>query len=479
MTFRRPPAVPYPWRMTSERTSRAERAAVIALALTIVLGLAKMAVWAATSSLAVLSQALDSILDVVALVLVLLAVRIAVRPADASHHYGHAKAENLAAFTQTIILGIVVLGVAFEAVLRLMGEEDIATPWYSFALLGVSAIVDVFRVRMLRSAAAEEDSDALRAGALNFATDIATALVALSSLAFVRAGFDKADAIGGLLVAVAVAAAAIRLGKRSVDVLMDRAPEATVQTISDAAAGAEGVTQTRRVRVRTSGHQLFADVTVAAGRTYSLERAHDISEAVEKEIERVLPGADVVVHIEPMTEESGLVERVHAAASRVPGAQEVHNVNVHAFNEGRGDQLHVTLHAKVAYGTSLVDAHDLSERIESAVAKELAERNESLEVRVDTHIEPLDPTLLGADVTVGRADVVATVKAATLEEADMRDCHEVIVTETGSEISVVAHVKAAGGLPLTRIHDASNRIEKRIHAAHPEVGSVLFHFEPS
>lgn len=452
--------------------------ATIALVVTLVLGIAKVTVWAATSSLAVLSQALDSILDAVALVLVLLAVRIAARPADASHHYGHAKAENLAAFTQTIILGIVVLGVVIEAGLRLSGGETVATPWYTFALLGVSAIVDVFRVRMLRDAAKEEDSDALRAGALNFATDIATALVALSSLAFVRAGFEKADAIGGLLVAAAVAAAAIRLGKRSVDILMDRAPEATVQALSDAAAGAEGVTQTRRVRVRTSGHQLFADVTVAAGRTDSLERAHDISEAVEKEIELVLPGADVVVHIEPMTEESGLVERVHAAASRVPGTHEVHNVNVHAFDEGHGSQLHVTLHAKVAYGTSLEEAHDLSERIEQAVAGELAVAGGTLDVRVDTHIEPLDPTLLGTDVTAGRPDVVTTVKAAALEEADVSDCHEVIITETGSELSVVAHVRAIGSLPLTRIHDASNRIEKRIHAAHPEVGPVLIHFEP-
>lgn len=465
--------------MANEHMSVAERAAATALGLTLVLGIAKVAVWAATSSLAVLSQALDSILDAVALVLVFLAVRIAARPADASHHYGHAKAENLAAFAQTIILGIVVLGVGIEAGLRLSGGETVATPWYSFALLGVSAIVDVFRVRMLRDAAREEDSDALRAGALNFATDIATALIALSSLAFVRAGFEKADAIGGLLVAVAVAAATIRLGKRSVDILMDRAPEATVQAISDAAAGAEGVTQTRRVRVRTSGHQLFADVTVAAERTYSLERAHDISEAVEKEIELVLPGADVVVHIEPMTEESGLVERVHAAASRVPGTHEIHNVNVHAFDEGGGDQLHVTLHAKMTQGTSLQGAHDLSERIEQAVARELGAVGGALHVRVDTHIEPLDPTLLGTDVTAGRPDVVATVKASALEEADVGDCHEVIVTETGSELSVVAHVRARGILPLTRIHDASNRIEKRIHASHPEVGPVLFHFEPS
>ncbi len=454
-----------------ERT--AERAAGIALAVTIVLGIAKLVVWSMTGSLAVLTQALDSILDIVALVLVFLGVRIGARPADESHNYGHEKAENLAAFAQTIILGVVVLGVALEAVNRLAGGETITTPWYSFALLGVSAVVDVFRVRMLRTAAAAADSDALRAGALNFTTDIGTAMVALLSLGFVRAGIERADAIGGLIVAAAVSVAAIRLGRRSVDVLMDRAPEAPLRAISDAASHAQGVAETRRVRVRTAGRKLFADVTVAAGRTSSLERAHDIAEAVEKEIERVVPGADVVVHVEPMTAESGLVERVYAAASRVPGTHEVHNVNVHSFDDGAGLQLHVTLHAKVSPGTSIQSAHELSEAIERAVVAELEPGT-----RVDTHIEPLEPTSKGTVVTGTRADIVRSVTAAAIDETDVLDCHEVIVTEADSRLSVTAHVHARASLSLVRVHEAADRIEQKVHIAHPEVGPVLIHFEP-
>jgi cation diffusion facilitator family transporter len=453
---------------------RAERAAIVALVVTVVLSLAKLGVWMATSSLAVLSQAVDSALDIVALVLLLLAVRIATRPADESHHYGHGKAENLAAFAQTIILLVVVGGIVVEAVKRLGGDPAaVEAPWYALGLLGLSAIVDGFRVAVLLRAARREGSEALRAGAVNFATDIGTAVVALVSLLLVRSGVERADSIGGLIVAGAVVVAAWRLGRRSVGVLMDRSPGDPVGAIAAAAARAAGVSETRRVRVRSGGSRLFADVTVAAGRTASLERAHDITEAVEREIERVAPGADVVVHVEPTSETSGYVERAQAAASRAEGVHEVHNVLVHEFTQDGRGKLHVTLHAKVGPSTPLQEAHDLSERIERAVTEELG-----AQARVDTHLEPLETSAVGTDVTRSRVDVVTTIRRIALGEADVLDCHEVLVTDAGGELSVTAHVRGRRDLPLARIHAASQRIEKSIHSQLLDVGPVVIHFEP-
>ena len=461
--------------MNEATQRRGPRVVLLALGLTCLLGAAKVVVWSATSSLAVLSQALDSGLDVVALLLLYLGVRIATKPADAEHHYGHAKAENLVAFTQTLFLGAVVVGVAVEAVARLTGPvERISTPWYGFALLGASIVVDVVRVRLLNRTAVAEKSDALRAGALNFATDIGTAFVALGSLVAVRAGLERADAAGSLVVAIAVGIAAFRLGKRSVDVLMDRAPRARAEAISEAARRAPGVTETRRVRVRGGERGVFADVTVAADRTATLQRAHDIAEEVESEIARVAPDADVVVHVEPVVATSGLVERVQAAASRTPGVREIHNVLVHEFDDRGQRRLRVTLHAKVPPHTSLQEAHETADRIEAAVAEELGP-----DVRIDSHIEPLAPTTQGRDVTEARSDLVADLKRIAESEEDVVDCHEVLVTSAGDELSIVAHVVGRGDLPLERIHDASQRIEKSIHASHPEVGPVLIHFEPA
>jgi cation diffusion facilitator family transporter len=461
--------------MTALRAGRAERAALIALTLTVVLTLTKLFVWAATGSLAVFSQMLDSALDIVALTLLFLGIRLASKPADESHHYGHGKAENLAALVQTLLLGVVVIGVLLEAASRLLEDEPaLDVPNYALALFVVSVCVDVIRVRFLLGAARSERSDALRAGALNFATDIGTALIALVSLVAARAGFTRADVIGGIVVVVIVAVAAIRLGRRSVDVLMDRAPDARLAEIEAAASGAAGVAETRRVRIRSAGKNLFADVTVAAGRTATLERAHDIAEAVEREIARVAPGADVVVHVEPMSETTGLVERAQAAASRQEGVHEVHNVLVHAFDEDGRRKLHVTLHAKVQPGTSLDDAHALSDRIEQSVIAELG-----ADVRVDSHIEPQETTALGRDVTKARHDIVASVTEIAAREVDVVDCHEVLITSVDGQLSIVAHVRGRGDLALGRIHAASVHIEDALRAAHPEVGPVLIHFEPA
>ncbi|MEA2446918.1 MAG: hypothetical protein QOK47_555, partial [Actinomycetota bacterium] len=203
---------------------------------TLVLGAVKVAVWATTSSLAILSQALDSMLDVISLGLLFVGLRIAGKPADVSHHYGHAKAENLVAFTQTLILAIVALGIAVTAISRLLnGVGEIDTPWYAFATLAVSGAIDAVRVRSLLAAARDEHSDALMAGALNIALDIGTAALAFLSLVLVRAGIQQADAIGGLIVACVVGVAAVRVGRRSVDVLMDRAPQASAEEIEAAA----------------------------------------------------------------------------------------------------------------------------------------------------------------------------------------------------------------------------------------------------
>jgi cation diffusion facilitator family transporter len=460
--------------MAGERKG-AERVALFALAITGALTIAKVGVWLTTSSLVILSQALDSAIDLVALGLVLVAVRVASKPADESHQYGHGKAENLVAFAQTVFLGLIVIAVFVEAISRLIeGSAPPEVPWYAIALLAASAAIDVVRVAWMMRVARREGSDALRAGALNIATDIGTASVALLSLLLVRAGWEGADAVGSLIVAFAVAVAAVRLGRKSVDVLMDRAPDEPSEAIQSAAARAPGVAETRRVRVRSAGNQLFADVTVAAGRTSSLERAHDIAEQVEQEIEKVAPGTDVVVHVEPISETTGIVERVQAAASREQGVHEVHNVVVHAFDEQGRRKLHVTLHAKVREGMSLEEAHDLSERVEEAVTSELGP-----DVRVDSHMEPLRSTEFGRDVTSEREEIVSSVRGAALKEPDVLDCHEVLVTSTAGLLSVVAHVRARGDLPLGRIHDASEHIETEVRARHPEVGQVLIHFEPA
>ncbi len=447
----------------------------MALAVTIVLAIAKLVVWLATGSLAVLSQSLDSLLDIASLTLVLAAVRIGAKPADPSHHFGHSKAENLVAFGQAVLLGGIVILIATEALARWGGAAappDV--PWYALALLATSAVIDSARAWYMASVARAENSAALRAAALNIASDVGTAVIALVGLAAVRSGATDGDSIAALLVSAVVAFAAFHTGRRAIDVLMDRAPAGLVEQISDAASKTAGVTRIRRVRVRGERGQTYADVVVSADRTATVERAHDIADKVETAISEAVAGIDVVVHVEPDTQASGLVERVQAAASRVTGVYEIHNVLVHAFQEGGRTKLHATLHAKAEAGLTIADAHALSDAVEDAVQTELGS-----DTRVDSQIEPLERTTPGRDVTTQRNDLVELMTRHAMDEPDVIDCHEVIVTETAGKLAIVAHVRGRRDMSLARIHDASHRIEQAVYAAEPSIGSVLLHFEPA
>jgi cation diffusion facilitator family transporter len=462
--------------MTETRArGRAERAALLALLVSAALTVVKLVVWQRTGSLAVLSQTLDSALDVVAMALVYLGVRVAAKPADHNHHYGHAKAENLVALAQTALLGAVAVGIVVEAGRRLRGgTATVEVGGLALALFLGTVVVDAARVGGLLAAARSEGSEALRAGALNFAGDIGTALVALASLIAARAGLALADPVGAILVGATVAVAAVGLGRRAVAVLMDRAPDpGLLRAVAAAVATVPGVAETRRVRLRGEPGSLFGDVTVAADLSASLGRAHDIADGVERAVVREAPGADVIVHVEPADAPTALVERIRAAAARPAGVFEVHNIRLQRLAAGARHALHVTLHAKVPSTSSLRDAHRRSREIEAEVAALLGPGT-----RIDVHMEPLEAAVPGADVTGRRADLVADVRRLAALQDEVLGCGEVLVTSSDDETAVTLHVVGHGDAPLAGIHAASQRIERAVRARHPDVGAVTVHFVP-
>jgi divalent metal cation (Fe/Co/Zn/Cd) transporter len=330
--------------------------------------------------------------------------------------------------------------------------------------------LDAFRFRVLSATGRKYHSPALLADAVNFKADLLTSAAVLLGLAAVRLGYKEADAIGGLVVATYVAVQAVLIGKRSIDALMDRAPQEAVRRIRGAAGAIPGV-EVRRVRLRYAGGQPQTDVVVGVSRTVPLERAHSLTEEVEEAIRSVEPGADVVVHVEPLADEKLVAEKVLAVAARHPTVHQVHNV----FVARRPDGLHISLHAKFPGSMTLAEAHTIAEHLEADIAAEV-----SGVARVDTHLEPLEsPATPGADVTAQRSELVRSVKALAEAHDEVRNCHEVVVTDTEEGLSVVMHCEAEPGLSVTRVHDASTAIEDEIHRRWPEVGRVTVHFEPA
>jgi divalent metal cation (Fe/Co/Zn/Cd) transporter len=292
----------------------------------------------------------------------------------------------------------------------------------------------------------------------------------LIGLVLVRAGYPAVDSIASLAIAGYVAWMSIKLGRASIDTLMDRAPEGSMERIARVASQVEGVDEVRRVRVRTVGGEPQADVTIGISRTIPLELAHQLTEEVERVIHELEPGADVVVHVEPVADETAVIQQIQAIALRQPVVAETHNVFVTSHAEGH----HISLHAQFPGSMPLEEAHAFAEKLEREIIQEVPGV-----ARVDTHLEPLGERSVGVDVTEERSALVDWTIAFAQRQPEVTDCHEVVVSETGDGLALVVHCDAAPGLSVQTVHEASNRIENATHIQWPEVRRVTVHFEPA
>lgn len=451
-------------------SSRVRRAAFLSLVVTLVLVAAKALTALATGSLAMLSEAANSGLDVGTTLITFIAVRIASRPPDHDHPWGHGKAENLSALLQTMVLVGLAMYIAVQAVFRLRsGTAEIDAAWYAFAVVIVSMAVDANRSSMLRRIAREERSPALEADALNFRADLLTSATVLLGLFLVRLGYTAVDAIASLFIAAYVAWMSIRLGRISMDTLMDRAPAGSSARIEQLAGSVDGVEEVRRVRVRYVGGEPQTDVVIAISRRVPLELAHDVTEEVERLIRQEEPGADVVVHVEPLADEKLMTQRVEAIAMRQPVVAEVHNITVTSHVEGD----HISLHAKFPAAMPLEEAHALVDQLEREILADIPSV-----IRVDTHLEPLSDGAVGVDVTEQHMLLAQWGKAVAERQPEVHDCHEVMISESAGGLAIVMHCEAEPQLSVTAVHDAATRIEDATHARWPNVTRVTVHFEP-
>src|SRR5438876_7219500 len=195
-----------------------------------------------TSSLGVLSEALHSGLDLVAAIITFLSIRVSDLPADERHPYGHGKFENFSAFVETGLLALTALYVIYEAFNRLFFHSVHIQPSVTAILVLLVALsIDITRARKLSQVAAKYSSEALEADALHFSTDVWSTIVVIVGIGVVSAGegldvpwLVYADALAGLTVAAVILWVGSRLGKRTLDALLDAAPAGLLEQITRA-----------------------------------------------------------------------------------------------------------------------------------------------------------------------------------------------------------------------------------------------------
>jgi cation diffusion facilitator family transporter len=448
------------------RVSPQRRTALVSVLAACALIALKLAAGIPSHSLGLLSEAAHSGIDLVAALLTFFAVGVAGRPADPSHAYGHGKAEHLAALAEAATLVLVAVFISWRAVSHLAGltPTSVHAEWYALLALAIVICVDFSRMLVSLRAGRRYGSAALQANAVHFASDLAGSVAVLGGLLGVRAGWKEADSAAALFVALLVLAAAARLMRRNVDVLMDRVPSEAQAIASRAIASLEPPVQLRRLRMRQAGSKQFADVVIGVPPGAAVGQGHAAADAVEGALHDALPESDVVVHVEPQEDEAALRERALAAAQRVPQVREIHNLSV--LRTDRGAE--VTLHLKLPGEMPLEDAHAVASDVERSISESLPEV-----VSVQTHLEPLAEPARGTPVERDAGFVEEIVRDAT--GAPPR---ELRFLETDEGLVTFVTLGLDPGTTLADAHRRASDVEERIRKERPEIADVIVHTEP-
>jgi len=261
----------------------------------------KMVIGILTGSLGILSEALHSGLDMVAAIITYFSVRVSDKPADREHNYGHGKVENLSALIETILLLVTCVWIISEAIHRLTsGKTDIEVSVWSYVVVVSSIVIDYSRSRALYRVAKKHNSQALEADALHFSTDIWSSTVVLFGLlAYQFLGWHKADSIAALFVAIIVLYVSYQLGRRAIDVLLDKSPVNTTKIVSATLKEFPEVLKYHGLKARTAGADTFIKFNVHFDPDLSLREVHEVCDKIESEIKKRVVRSEVYIHAEP------------------------------------------------------------------------------------------------------------------------------------------------------------------------------------
>jgi cation diffusion facilitator family transporter len=446
------------------------RVAAISVLASAGMAAAKFAVGIAIGSLALISEALHSSVDVVATIITWMVVRVSDRPADEEHHYGHGKFESVSALGVIAMLYVLAGGILVESVSRL--RHGVPPPTLSvipFLVLLLDIAVNFWRALALHRVAHDTKSQALAADALHFASDVLGSFAVIIGLALSGIGFGWGDSAAAIAVAVMIALLGLRMAGSTVETLLDRAPEGASEMAAAAIRTVPGVVDVERLRVRMVGATHFIDAIVQVPRTFPIDRVEDIKRKAQHAIALALRDADLTFTAVPVARDNeSLRERIMVIARNSGLA--IHHVTVHDL----GGKLTVGIDLEVDGDIALLAAHDIALELERNIRDEFGE-----DLEIDTHIEPLEPELpLGADATPERVEAITRALSRFAADSEIHDIHNVRVRNTEAGDVVNFHCRAAPSMSVIRVHENVDEIERALRRAFPTVKRVISHAEP-
>jgi cation diffusion facilitator family transporter len=445
-----------------EKHKEKTKVALISIIASASLALFKFVIAQMTGSLAILSEALHSGLDIMAAIMTLYAIRMVIRPPDLEHPYGYAKFESLASLAETILLFVAAGWIFYDGFQRIFfihSEPEIT--FFSFAVMIVSILVDYSRSKTLYRIAHKYGSQALEADALHFKTDMLTSGVVLVGLVVVYLfGISNADSYAAIIVAGVIVYTSLGLGRRTLDVLLDKAPKGIQGQILESITGFEGVKNVHSVRVRKVVSETFVDLHIEVPRIYTHDKAHKIATNVENKIRNeILPNSDVVVHVDAIEDNltETIKDKIILIATNYPAIKNVHSLYLSTPNDQNIDSikknksnalslrnesnrmfLHLYLDVQIDSMLDLKTAHDIVDDFERKIKEEISSiKNITTHIETEADIE----SSIGKEETTIDQSFINKIKNIALSVDGVSDCKDIALVFAGNEVHITLTIK--------------------------------------
>lgn len=336
------------------------------------------------NSLAIESDGLHALLDVLSTIMLFFAVRASLKPPDEEHTYGHEKFETIGGLIGGIVLIAVAMLIFYEAAVRIITDQQIhhGVAYAGFIAVGYALIIASLRMTVFRKSRYTE-SPSMKIGFYDAVSDFGSTILALIGFSLASLGFNYGDALASIFLGAMLSYLSVKLVRTSVMELSDSASKELVQKVRQVITLHDGVVKVENLKVRKVASKIFVDATVCVPSHMPLEEAHALASRIEADLKQSLGDVDATIHIEPSEKETKLDQLVMRLAT-VDGVKEVHEIST-IYSGGK---YYITLHAYVSPQLSVEEAHKIAEVIEGRIQAEIKPVE-----NVTVHVEPLVSTL--------------------------------------------------------------------------------------
>ena len=478
------------------------------------LALFKLVIGFYTNSLGILSESFHSGLDVIAALMTFYAIKVVIKPPDSKFTYGYAKIESLSSLTQIFLLFLIAGYIFYEGLERIffkIVEPEIT--FFSFAIMIISIVVDYGRSKALFRIARKYGSQAIEADALHFKADMISSSIVIAGLIVVLVlKIPNADAYAALIIACMIIYTSLGLGKRTLDVLLDKAPKGINHVILESVSGLEGVDKAHDVRVRNVGSKFFVDLHIEVPRTSTNDKAHKIATSVENQIRNIIPNSDVLVHVDAIeTESETITDRIRLIASETGGIKNVHSIYLSQIpehmekyidkkphqnkldkidgilfnrevdtkiqNKDKNKLLHLYLDVQVDSGLDLRTAHNIIEIFESKVKEDI-----QIIKNITTHIEFENEQgkIIGIEKEVNSFHI-EKIRKSCFKIKGVVDCKDIGIVDMGGDqhitLTIIIHSSNPRDLTVYDAHQIATDVQEIVMY---DTGAkrVVVHAEP-